>query len=235
MRILIIYSCCSKHETIFYNEIFVDALVNSAISSNIDYTRGIHMLKLLNDMNHVHIPFLEYLATKCYNNPVLLKDASLKKLSIFLEGFVNADYKPSFWDTIKETIIETKIVITSLNRSLIKFALYLIALDCYNPDLLRIVFSIIIKDIKDESLKNVYASEMLLLYQSIKTMYPMYDGPWPQQDLLEYVNMIKLIPPAYSLKPGLERALGGPQYVYNDLKTKLGHYIGKLLNNSLHS
>lgn len=208
----------------------MDALVNSALSSCVIFIKGISILKTLNDLNHVHIPLLEYLAAKCFEEPSLLKDTPHHKISVFLEGFINADYKPVFWDTIRDVILENiEADNKSSNRSLIRFVLHLIALDCYSPSLLKNVFSITIGS--SEPLRNVYAREMLLLHQSVKTLYPMYHGPWPQQDLLEYANTIKLTSRTHSLKPALERALGGPQYVHNDLKTKLGHCIGKLLLN----
>ncbi|XP_014486089.1 PREDICTED: uncharacterized protein LOC106750330 [Dinoponera quadriceps] len=217
-----------EQPSIFYNETHVDTLVNSALSSDVDFAKGIFILKSLNDLNHMHMPLLEYLAGKCFENSSLLKGASYNKISTFLEGFINADYKPVFWDTIKDAILEN--IETDkrfFNRSFIRFALHLIALDCYSTNLLRKVFSINVR--LNEPMKNVYAREMLLLYQSVKALYPTYDGPWPQQDLLEYANTIKLTPPAHSLKPALERALGGPQYAHHNLKTRLGHHIDHVI------
>lgn len=206
----------------------MDACVSSALSSNIDFTSGIHLLKLLNYLNHAHIPFLEYLAAKCFEEPNLLKAASYFKISIFLEGFVNADYKPVFWDTIRDAIFANEVENKFFRKSMIKFTLHLTALDCYNPNLLKKVFSENIKTTRtDRTRKNIYAKEILLLYQSVKTLYPTYDGPLPSQDILKYAININSTLPKYSIKAALELALGGPQYVYNNLRTKLGHYIGK--------
>lgn len=222
-----IYFCYSKENgTMFYTEILVDALVNSALYSSVNFTRGITALQVLNNLNHVHIPLLEYLAGRCFERPKLLKDLTCHKIYIILEGFINADYKPVFWDTIKDIMLENIETEEIPNKLYIRLVLYLIALDCYNPHLLKKSFSINIKS--NDPKKDIYAREILLLYQSVKTMYSTYAGPWPQESLLEYANTIKLTPPAYSFKPALERALGGPQYVHNDLKTKLGHHIGEL-------
>lgn len=209
----------------------MDALINSALSSNINFADGIHLLKLLNQLNYAHIPFLEYLSAKCFEQPNLLKDASYFKLSVFLEGFVNADYKPVFWDTIRDAILASRIENKSFSRSMIRFALHLTALDCYNPKLLDKVFSQNIQN--NEPLKDVYARELLLLYQSVKTLYPTYDGSWPSQDILEYAIVLSPILPTFSLRSALELALGGPQYIHNNLKTRLGHHIGKLLTTFL--
>ncbi|KMQ90714.1 fast kinase domain-containing protein 2 [Lasius niger] len=214
-----------EHGCKFYNETLVDACVNSALSSNINFTNGIHLLKLLNDLNYAHIPFLEYLAAKCFEQPNLLKDASYFKLSIFLEGFTNADYKPVFWDTIRDAILANEVENKSFMKSMIRFALHLIALDCYSPKLLDKVFSQNIKS-SNETMKNIYAREILLLYQSVKTLYPMYDGPWPLQDILEYATVsVSPVLPTCSVRAALELALGGSQYVHNDVRTRLGHYI----------
>lgn len=204
----------------------MDACVNSALSSNINFTSGIRLLKLLNDLNYAHIPFLEYLAAKCFQEPNLLKEASYFKVSIFLEGLNNADYKPVFWDIIRDAIFASEMEYKFFRKSMIKFALLLTALDCYNPNLLKKIFSENIK-IRTDKRKNIYAKEILLLYQSVKTLYPTYDGPLPSQDILEYAINISPTLPKYSIKAALELALGGPQYICNNLRTKLGHHIGK--------
>ncbi|XP_029668271.1 FAST kinase domain-containing protein 2, mitochondrial-like [Formica exsecta] len=208
----------------FYNETLVDACVNSALSSNINFNSGIYLLKLLNDLNYAHIPFLEYLAAKCFEEPNLLKDAPYFKVSIFLKGFINADYKPVFWDTIRDAILANEVENKSFRKSMIRFALHLTALDCYSPNLIKKVFSENIK--ANDTMKDIYARELLLLYQSVKTLYPTYDGPWPAQDILEYATVsVSPILPTYSMRAALELALGGPQYIHNDLRTRLGHYI----------
>ncbi|XP_011701322.1 PREDICTED: uncharacterized protein LOC105458007 [Wasmannia auropunctata] len=212
----------------FYNEALVDAFVNSALSTDISFEDCIYLLKLLNELNYAHIPLLEYLAAKCFEQPNLLKNASYFRIFIFLEGLINADYKPVFWDIIRDAILANKMEIKVYNRSMIKFALHLIALDCYSPNLISKVFSQIIKT--NEPMEDIYVRELLLLYQSVKTLYPMYNGPWPSHDILEHAISIHktLLSPifsTFSLKTALELALGGPQYVHNDLKTKLGHYI----------
>ncbi|KYM97993.1 hypothetical protein ALC62_11339 [Cyphomyrmex costatus] len=212
----------------FYNEALVDAFINSALSAEISFDSSIYLLKRLNELNYAHIPFLEYLAAKCFEQPNLLKNASYYRISIFLEGLINADYKPVFWDIIRDAILANKVENKIFNRSMIKFALHLIALDCYSPSLISKVFYQIIKT--NEPMKNIHMRELLLLYQSIKTLYPMYNGPWPSQDILEHaVNIDKTllspILPTFSLKTALELALGGPQYIHNNMKTKLGHDI----------
>lgn len=205
----------------------MDACVSSALSSNINFTSGIQLLKLLNDINYAHIPFLEYLAAKCFEEPNLLKDAPYFKLSIFLEGFINADYKPVFWDTIRDAILANEVENRPFRRSMIRFVLHLIALDCYSPKLLDKVFSQNIRS-DSEIMKNVYARELLLLHQSVKTLYPMYDGSWPSQDILEHATVaVNPVLPTRSVRAALELALGGPQYVHNDVRTKLSHCIGK--------
>lgn len=218
--------CCSKeYGEKFYNEALVDALVNSALSSNVDFTNGIDLLKLLNNLNYVHIPLLEYLAAKCFEQPNLLKNASYVQVSIFIKGFINADYKPVFWDTIRDAILANDMENKSISISMIRFVLHMIALDCYNPDLLDKVFSY--NTDSNVSMKNICARELLLLYQSVKTLYPAYNGSLPSQELIRYAVNLGPMLAKFSLRAPLELALGGPQYVCNDLKTRLGHHVGK--------
>lgn len=213
-----------EYEAILYNEAMIDAFVNSAISSNITFNDGIQLLRLLNMLNHTHMPFLEYLAAKCFKMPDLLKDASYYDMYNFLEGFVNADYKPVFWDTIRDAILANKIGTRHRGKSLlIKFALHLTALDCYNPDLISKAISEYMAS--NKHVRNTCATELLLLYQAVKTLYPMYDGPWPSQDILEHTTAFRSTSSVCSFRAALERALGGSRYLYNDVRTKLGHYI----------
>ncbi|KYN32594.1 hypothetical protein ALC56_13075 [Trachymyrmex septentrionalis] len=222
----------------FYNEALMDAFVNSALSTEeLSFNNCIRLLKHLNDLNYVHIPFLEYLAAKCFEKPKLLENSSYFRISIFLEGLINADYKPVFWDIIRNAILANEEILENkmFNTSMIQFVLHLIALDCYSPSLISKVFSQICnKIIKTDPMNNIYMRELLLLYQSVKTLYPMYNGPWPSQDLLEdavniHRTLLSSIRPTFSLKPALELALGGPQYVHNSLRTKLGHYIDHVI------
>lgn len=222
---MIVYYCCSRdHGYNFYNEDLINTLVDVTLASNIRFIDSINLLKLLNDIDYTHISLLDYIATKYIEESSLLKDISYFKISVFLEGLTNANYKPVVWDTIRDAILANKIENKSSSRSLIRFVINLIALDCYSPSLIGKVFSTDIKN--NETMKNIYAREMLLLYQSIKTLYPMYDGLWPSREIIEYAATLQPASPIYSCRAALERALGGSQYVYNDLKTKLGHYIG---------
>lgn len=154
-----------------------------------------------------------------------MEDASYFSIAVFLEGLVNADYRPMVWDRIRDTILARDIE-NKFSRSLIRFTLHLTALDCYSPNLLRKVFFMDIKN--NETMKSIYARELLLLHQSVRTLYPMYNGPWPSQEIIEYATTLRPTASACSFRAALERALGGPQYVHNDLRTKLGHYIGNL-------
>jgi len=195
------------------------------LSSNINFASGINLLKVLNNLNYVHIPLLEYLAARCFEQPYLLKNASYVDISIFIKGFINADYKPVFWDTIRDAILANNMKNKSFSISIIRFTLHMIALDCYNPNLLNKVFCY---DINNAPMKNIVARELLLLYQSVKTLYPAYNGSWPSQNTIQYAINLDPILSTFSLKAALELALGGSQYIYNNLKTKLGHHIGKL-------
>jgi len=195
------------------------------LSSNINFASGIKLLKVLNNLNYVHIPLLEYLAARCFEQPYLLKNASYVDISIFIKGFINADYKPVFWDTIRDAILANNMKNKSFSISIIRFALHMLALDCYNPNLLNKVFCY---DINNAPMKNIVARELLLLYQSVKTLYPAYNGSWPSQNTIQYAINLDPILSTFSLKAALELALGGSQYIYNNLKTKLGHHIGKL-------
>lgn len=72
----------------------------------------------------------------------------------------------------------------------------------------------------------------LNLYQIVKCFYPgEYTGPYPPADVLEKASdMIFNHRTEYPLLGALQRGLGGPQCVISGVQTKLGHFIGKLVN-----
>lgn len=77
---------------------------------------------------------------------------------------------------------------------------------------------------------NLYDHLMLIsIYQAVKTLYPMYTGPWPNPQTIELAAKTNGIHAMESpLRDSLVQGLGDKRCVLNGVSTKLGHFIGKL-------
>lgn len=206
----------------FYNEYLIDALTNAALALNISFPEALYIANKLNRMNYSSIPLLDYLAAKCFEDPSIITTCTLRQVQCFVKGFALTDYKPVFWDIIRETLLASTVNRKFPVDSVLDFVLDLTALDCYHSEILEMAFRVNIMEI-DRKQRDAETSKLLNLYQTVKTLYPSYTGAWPDARDLESVD--SEYNRLYSLTPVLARALGGVQYVQTHLRTKLGHFV----------
>lgn len=214
---------------LFYNEEFVDACAKAIISEDHGFEEGVTVLKHLYYLSHTQIRLIDYLAAKCFENPQVLSEAPFTSMMILVNGLAAADYKPIFWESMQEIILANlKKVEYRCKSTVLEFAISLAVLDCFDVELMRSVFSETFLNIllKREQIDTYW--NLLLLYQSVKSLGSNYNGPLPPQHLIEAA--MRSNGPSVTksnLLPILENAMGGPQYVASNLKSKLGHHIGK--------
>ena len=202
---------------------FIDELVQKVMYENWDFLQGNEILSCLNSIRHVQIDLLDYLSAKCYEDPdVLNLQADL--LQPLITGLALADYKPVFWDVIKEPILNNEISKID-HLKLCHFVLHLACLECFEPMLLQEIFSI--KHFISEEHKQI----LLRLYQIVKILCPWYKGIWPLKDLLDsFKNLQQNKTQNYPLLTALEQAVGGNAYIKTNVRTRLEHYIGKFFS-----
>lgn len=106
------------------------------------------------------------------------------------------------------------------------FALRLAALDCFDSRIFEKVFS---SEQRPELTSLKFHRTLRQLYQTAKTLYPEYSGPWPSEELVESFTTLKAFDEtkSYPLLPALEKFLGGSSYVRSNVITNLGHEIGE--------
>ncbi|KAK2580221.1 hypothetical protein KPH14_012480 [Odynerus spinipes] len=203
-----------------YSIVFINTLLETAMSTNVDFIFGCKILKHLNNMQYVHVPFIEYLLQN-----TSLEDLSIYNTDILLHALSNANYKLIPWIHLEMKFLSSSFLLNCSIKFLLKCNIYLAALDKYYPQLLSAVFvKTHVKTLKLSSSEKEFEN-LLLLYQSVKTCYPEYKGPWPSDELLTYVFGMQYLLPKSTLKNSLETAMGGSQYVLSSLKTKIGHNI----------
>lgn len=182
-------------------------------------------------MGHTQIFLLDYIAAKCFEDTTILQTCPPSHIRSLITGFAHADYKPVFWDAIQESVARLIDSGAELRFPQIKLAVNLISLDCFHPKLVETIFSSFATRLP---VRWAEQSRLLVLYQAIKTLYPQYSGPWPTAQCID-------IPPPrpmetsqdFPLLKTLESALGGRRYVLSNVRSRLGHIIGKKLHFSL--
>lgn len=189
------------------------------IRENWDFTQGSNILSCLNFIRHVQIDLLDYLSAKCYEDPNVFNEES-DVIQPLVTGLALADYKPVFWDVMKQPILNQEISKME-HLKLCYLALHLACLECFEPMLLQEAFST--KHVISEEHKQI----TLRLYQIIKILCPSYDGSWPSKDLLDSFRNSQLDKSKdYPLLPALEQAIGGNVYIKTNVRTTMEHYIG---------
>lgn len=207
---------------LFYHEGLVDAWTTIA-SKDMDFRRAISILYILNGLRHVNNSLLDYIAAKCFEDPNLLTAANSSTIQCIIDGLKIADYKPVFWDTIREALMTSEFV-DKLKSDVITNAVHLASFDVYSSPLLSKAFILA----TDTKMTSAMATRILLLYHLVKLNCPEYDGPWPSKEFIDKFSAFHDCPAEhYPAKRALESALGGPQYVITRIKTSIGYYARK--------
>ena len=209
---------------LLYNEHLIDALVNSVIIENdLGFEKGAEALRKLIRIGHDQVPLLDYLATKCFEQQDLIKNADPTHLSLFVSAMAMSDYKPVFWDTIQELILANKFVPTY--EKLTELVYNLAILDCYSSKLIGIVFA---QNIETVFMPPITKNRIVKLYQIVKTIHLGYDGPLPlENNPDDFFDWNQYNSRTFPLLSALNMAVGGSQFVRTKVGTRFGHFIGK--------
>ncbi|XP_033216569.1 uncharacterized protein LOC117172594 [Belonocnema kinseyi] len=206
----------------FYNEHLVDALVNSVIiEEGLSFEKGAETLRKLVRIGHDQAPLLDYLATKCFEQQDLIINADPKHLTPFVSAMAMSDYKPVFWDTIRELIMANNFVPTF--EKLTELVHNLTILDCYSAKLIGRVFA---QNTETEFMTPDTKSRIVKLYQIVKTIHLGYEGPCPlEKKPDDFFDWNQYNSRTFPLLPALNIAVGGSQFVKTKVGTKFGHFI----------
>ncbi|XP_015109298.1 uncharacterized protein LOC107036077 [Diachasma alloeum] len=211
----------TDHE-VYYHDGFADACGAAVVSRNLGFERALEVADFYHVVEHVNIALLDYMAAKCFEDKSILTNANKYQISSFLHSLSRADYKPVFWDSVKESLMSEKLLDQNVGW-LLKPALWMASLDCYWPKLIAKIFTEF--EIRGER----YTSAMkriLLLYHTVKSSCPEYQGPWIADNVLRYCEKVPVVEKTeYPLREAIQCALGGPQYVLTSLGTKFGYYV----------
>lgn len=208
-----------------YDNSFINELLNVAISKNMDFITCYKIAKRLNILSYVHLPFIRFMISEHINENVInqMRRSNIKAI---LRTFSNAQYESVPWIILENKFLDKKFLKECSIRTLLNYGIDLAALNKYYPRILSIIFTQINEKVL-ESFDIFDLKKYLLLYQSVKTLYSDYSGPWPSKNELFYIyNKLNQIP-CTKLRATLEKVMGGSEYVASYLSTKLRHSISK--------
>ncbi|XP_033217616.1 uncharacterized protein LOC117173254 [Belonocnema kinseyi] len=216
----------------FYNEQLIDTLINNLLSRNsLNLDEGIILLLKLRFLGHFQRSLIDYLAFKCFEKPSLISKMKSSQLLQFVSGLALFDYKPPFWESMQQLMVENENLKLCHEYTLIRILCNLAILDSFPEKLIARIFQLERDNCKE--IKFTTLGRFGLLYQLVKTLHPNYPGPWPSEAVLNYIFEILKYEPArfltYPLLPALEKALGGSAYIKTRVMTKLGHVIDHVI------
>ncbi|XP_025191061.1 uncharacterized protein LOC112591452 [Melanaphis sacchari] len=223
----------STESELFYNEQFINKIVEFIIKNEDNFENLGFLLKKLNRIGYVHRGLLDYMTNKLTSKQDILENIKFGVLLSYIAACANANYVPPGFDELKPLIL-TRLNVQKdvLELPWLVATFDLAVLDVWSEELLERVFS---RDFLYGFLKrsdNIHDYIMLLkLYQASTTLYPGgYKGSLPPQEIIE--KSIKIYQHNiidFPLKAALEHGLGGSDYVLTGVRSKLGHFIDYLV------
>ncbi|VVC33957.1 Hypothetical protein CINCED_3A003898 [Cinara cedri] len=221
-----------EESEVFYNEQFIDALIEYLIEKQESFQNLSYIVKKLNKIGFVHRGLLNYMTCQLTDHTTL-ENYKFSVLMSYIVACANANYIPPRFIELKPNILK----ILSVQKDILKLPWLLLTfdlavLDCWSQKLLEHVFSRSFLNGFLNRSDNIHDYIMLLkLYQAAVTLFPGgYDGPLPPPDVLKkatdiYQKSFRNFP----LKTALEHGLGGSDYVLSGVRSKLGHFIDHIL------
>ncbi|XP_014299359.1 FAST kinase domain-containing protein 5, mitochondrial [Microplitis demolitor] len=219
-------------EDYFYNEGLVEAIVQAVVSKDMGVSIALNILSNLNEIKFTSSAILDYIAAKCFEDKSILNELKTNKVLDIICGMSLADYKPIFWDSLKDSFLKEQIL-ESRHQTLTKTALFLASLDCYWPQLLEKIFED--KKFESNNLLGTFSykeqKNLLLLHYAVMSFCPDYSGPLLSKEVIELFesSFPKIKLSSLPLKSALESSLGGPQYVKSYILTPFAYYIDHLI------
>ncbi|XP_066602762.1 uncharacterized protein [Prorops nasuta] len=211
-----------------YNENLVAICVHTAMRNNVDFLKSTTILNFLNTMNYVHYNFLDYITSLCRKDETLLSRFPAGPLSYLISGFEKANYKSNSWRFLVKQILDKRLLYKT-EYYFLKNATSLLSLDIYNLNIISKALATLPREHDFEKKSIMTFNQMLLLlYHSVKSLYPMYIGPYPADEIITYLTVPQKLHGTnkdYDITSLLQKTFGGNEYVYNNLITKEGHII----------
>lgn len=216
-----------RGDLVFYNEDFFNKTAAAVIERDAGFLSANFILKKMNLINFVNYDLLDYIDNSVYKNPSLLSSCSTAALISMASGFATANYKSEHWEIIKSVLLENPVLYSDkMQIPWMRFAVDLMSIGIYSNIMLEKLFnSSFIKAFLRPEENKLDQLQLLLLWQSVKLFVPEYDGPFPDQKIIDDAILLNLAKPYESAWTTIGDALGGKQFVQWNVATKYGHCL----------
>jgi hypothetical protein len=112
----------------------------------------------------------------------------------------------------------------------IKFTIELLSLGVYHERLVQMIFADdFLEEYMKRPLNHLDHIQLLSIVQILKSFYPKYKGPWPDDKFLSKGIEVNSAKKPSVLGKALELAYGGEEYVVSKIGTNLGHFLDHLV------
>ncbi|XP_018322928.1 uncharacterized protein LOC108735467 [Agrilus planipennis] len=215
----------------YYSAKLFDQVGEYLIDKDLGFQNGIYCLHKYLKMGHCYDPLMNYVSSKCENNPDLILNGNPKAVFILCTAIASTDYRPPQWETLKKQIYRTECFENCLQTDvhLLKLCSTLCILNIFKED----VFEQCLKEdyiqsiIKRSNVSDI--KHFLTILQTILIFKPEYAHLLPPKHFIEeFVNKYEPVSD-FPLEAPLQKALGGGTYVASNMKTKLGHHIDHVI------
>ncbi|KAI4468622.1 fast leu-rich domain-containing [Holotrichia oblita] len=215
----------------YYNADFFDYCANIVISQDLGFETAVHLLRKLLRVYHLNTNLLDYISKKCSENSELIENGDPILTYNVIRGCALTDFRPKYYDKIKEAFLNIKNFDNFVGKSLHLPALQaaLSVLDIYVPAIVK-------KVLNEEYLMDIFKKKyfpdfenVLLITQAIKTFKPELSNYLPTE---EFIRMVKSnIKPVtdYPLEGSLLHVFGSEKFVKTPALTRMLHHIDHLI------
>ncbi|CAG9805424.1 unnamed protein product [Chironomus riparius] len=177
----------------FYNETFYNNCAKQLIEKDLGFTTAYHVLKKFNEVNFVNYELLNYIDKQIIQNHTLLSTMHLNQVMNLVAAFSTADYKSENWEIIKSILHENPALHNDITKGLphLKFICELLSLDFVSKIYFdKVLNETFLFDFLKQNLSKNFANlpQIRIIYQTLKLLYPKYDGIIPDEMLLNIAN-----------------------------------------------
>ncbi|XP_055549663.1 uncharacterized protein LOC129732641 [Wyeomyia smithii] len=204
----------------FYNEAFIKKCSQFMVDKDVGILNALYFQKKLNKIAFLHVPLLDYIASKVDNFSIV----PYAGIITIVAAFANANYRPPNWNQIQAEIMQHS-TISNPSIPWIRYNLELLSLEIFNDVLLR-------QYLEPRALEKSMARDTLVdhlqlleLSQALQLLYPEYEGPLPDQKYLEKATVLLLEDNELPLQKTLETVFGGSKSVLSHVTSNYGHVL----------
>ncbi|XP_062554747.1 uncharacterized protein LOC134219875 [Armigeres subalbatus] len=208
----------------FFNDAYFKRCAQYVVDHDMGFINALYFQKKLNKIAFLHVPLLDYMGSKA-DNLSIVPSAGIITI---VAAFSNADYRPNNWDSIKSEIARNSSI---MNPSIpwIRYNLELLSLDIFNKSILQHYLEPTAVEQSMQRTNIVDHFQLLELFQTLRLLFPEYDGPLPDKRYTEKATVLLLQNNELPLQKPLEMIFGEEGSVLSQVTSDYGHVLDHVM------